>query len=234
VAGERCIGGLSSVVMRYSGGDCSQSYTGAPDSFVQCLDFNGGPPSGAGEQAYILVVDMDDVDLVYHSASVTIGEDFVVDSFGRGIGAETMILVYSSSGMAREDLLQSTVFMSDCAQNDMAIGDNFASVQVAGFTTTTQGLITSSVDVRYIFVVGSDDNLTLTGGTGSTTPSGTVDLGIGVVFLAAGSGVGFEHTVVLDAASAEPQTLTVTLEAQNDSRQRCSQEFVKTFVVGST
>jgi hypothetical protein len=67
------------MTMLYTGGDCSTTAHCQEEGKVTCQDFNGGPNSEFGAEAYILAMD-DGLEETYFEGTVAAGSAYVMEN----------------------------------------------------------------------------------------------------------------------------------------------------------
>jgi hypothetical protein len=228
----KCLGRPTSMLFRYHGGACSLPSTTSSKSFVECVDFNGGPSATIGETIYIKIGDLDDFELVYYEAEIAVGDSFLLDTPAGGMEAETMILVYSSSGASSSNLLQSIIFLSDC-HVELSLEDRLGSVQLIGYDNGVQGRVTSLVNAIYEFTIrnpGRDGAVKLSG-LNSITNLGAIEVPINDSILAPNTTISFQREVTIDATQLHRYTALSTLTGTSADGSKCSLRHLFSFVV---
>jgi hypothetical protein len=141
----------------FTGGNCDNSFNMESSNSFICRDFHGGPASHNGDENYIVASSPRAVGNKYFSGTVSVKSAFTLMDDWTGVNAtilpETMILVYADDTM--EKLLQLMIFKTAC-EKDIAIGDDFGSVELVAFTS--QGVTESAVVVAmYAITIRNND-----------------------------------------------------------------------------
>ena len=229
----KCEDRPTGMLFRYHGGPCSLPSSATSQSFVQCVDYNGGPTATVGDIIYIKIGDVDDMEVVYYEAEIAVGDSFTLDAPSGGIGTETLILVYSSSSdTSRSNLLQSIVFLSDC-HVELSLEDKLGSIQLIGYENAVQGKISSLVNAIYeftIYNVGSDGNVMLSS-LNSITSLGAIEFPVSDTVLAPASSISFQREVTIDATKQRRYTALSTVTGKSVDGSKCSQKQLFSFAV---
>lgn len=218
------------MLFRYNGGACSQFSNEEPDSLVQCLDFNSGPPAVNGQISYIKVTDVDDVALVYHEGFVAVGESFMLNGQVSCMDSTTNVVIYSSADTSRSNLLQSVVYHSDCREN-LFLKDRLGSIQLLSFTNSAQGIMSVFFRATYSFTVenvGSATSTTLTN-MNTITSLGVFEVPVDGVVLAPGESVSYEQEVVLDLTKQQRYGALSTVTGTSPGGHMCTDKDLYTF-----
>lgn len=228
----KCLDRPTGMLFRYHGGACSLPSTTSSKSFVECVDYNGGPSATLGETVYIKIGDIDDFELVYYEAEIAVGDSFMLHAPAGGMAAESMILVYSSSDASRSNLLQSIYFLSDC-HVELSLEDKLGSVQLIGYENGVQGNVTSLVNAIYEFTIrnpGNDGNVILSS-LSSITNLGAIEVPINDSILTPNTTISFQREVTIDATELRRYTALSTLTGTSADGSKCSLKHLFSFVV---
>jgi hypothetical protein len=132
------------IVLLFNGGSCDQTSTSQSNYF--CQDFNGGPPTLDGVQAYAVVTTADAQ--VSVSSAVTVGQTFTL-----GTGDQTLlpgrlnVTIYDSE--AKVTQLQNFIFDTSCTQGKFVLADQFGSMQFIEASNAEQGVVSLSAPMVY-------------------------------------------------------------------------------------
>jgi hypothetical protein len=153
-----CLARPTEMEFKYNGGDCSQSFNIQPISLFQCFDFQGGPPTQAGEESYIVVSDIKGLGIDYFSGFVPVGETFDLNTGGQPVQANMNVSIYSQGPPPGQrfpgfdSMLQTLVFHSSCSRN-LFLKDRFGAIQLVGFENAVQGLVTCFINTTFTFMI---------------------------------------------------------------------------------
>jgi hypothetical protein len=152
-----CTAPASEFMFGFTGGNCANSFNMESSNSFICRDFHGGPASHDGDENYIVASSPRAVGDKYFSGTVSVKSAFTLMDDLTGVNAtilpETMILVYADETM--EKLLQLMIFKTAC-EKDIAVGDDFGSVELVAFTS--QGVTESAVVVAmYEITIKNND-----------------------------------------------------------------------------
>ena len=141
------------LIMRYNGGDCTQSFNIQPSTLFQCEDFNGGPPTEEGALSYIVATDIKGQGIIYHDGFVAVGSEYELVDGGNRLEANMNITIYSSDVIDPANMIQSVVYHSSCSRN-LFLKDRYGASQIVVFVNDLQGIVTcffnSTFDISII------------------------------------------------------------------------------------
>ena len=227
------------LVFRFNGGACPQSANaqiGTPLFF--CEDFQGGAPTAAGTQSYILAQDINGDGIIYHAAFVGVGEEFSMrDNIvpGRNVQANMNVTIYSSDQIGFNTMLQTMIYHSSCSSN-LFLKDRFGSIQLVLFANDAQGLVSCFYNATFQFSISS------TGSFGTTLISlvSATNLGqfnltdrVNGLMLAPGETFTVNETVVIDLTVRQQYTAISTIEGVSPDGTICSAFDTLQFVAGN-
>ena len=211
--------------MRFTGGDCSQSFNTQGNDF-SCTDYQGGPSSDEGSQSWIEVASHNGEGAMYHDGWVTVGEVFALNDNDERFVSDIRISIYSSEDKSEDNLLQEVDFSATCTSN-LALNDRFGASQVVDWYNLQQGTVSASVNVT--FTVGLD--IPVSSGEGITIDSVTVITDYG----------GDEQDLTLElagtflpAGSILPVTVPATIDVTLDTSFSFRIEIIGTDSDGNT
>ena len=228
-----CLELPSSLVMRYTGGDCSSSFNIQPNTLFSCVDGQ----ETTGNASFIVASGLNAEEDVYFSGIVGLGDDFTfeVESL---LAENTNILIYDPIGSTDPSeiietgiLLQNVTFHTSC-DDFLFLKDRFGAVQLIEFHNERQGRVTSYQDITLSFTVELPED-------GSIGPTVLTDLFITSnievregeirdlsssvigLNLTADAPVVVQETFVIDLTQRSRYTSTATLVGQSDIGRVC-------------
>ena len=228
-----CLDLPSSLVLRYTGGDCSSSFNIQPNTLFSCSDGQ----EATANASFIVASGLDDEEAVYFSGIVGLGDDFAfeVESL---LAENTNILIYDPVGSTDPAeiietgiLLQNVTFHTSC-DNFLFLKDRFGAVQLIEFQNERQGRVTSYQDITLSFTVELPED-------GSIGPTVLTDLFITSnielsegeirdlssmvigVNLTAEAPVVVQETFLIDLTQRSRYTSTATIVGQSDVGKIC-------------
>lgn len=136
-----CEGLATSLVLRYVGGDCSDT-NNRQDGNFECSGSTGtrGPVR--------IVLEEDDIMQVTPTGqTIDIGDEFTISAVKGELKPETELKIFQGGSM-----LESLAIDTSCSKR-LALGDRFGSVQVVGIGTENNGFLRSGIDVEYTYLI---------------------------------------------------------------------------------
>lgn len=249
---ENCVARPLEITMLFAGGDCNMSRNCQEDKFI-CEDFNGGPPHGYGDLAYIKALDTDE-EQVFFEGWVPVGSLYIMQNNFERFPADQIIKVYSSDAADEASLQQMVQYHSSCSQN-LDLLNRFGSQVIWGWYNEEQGNITGatnfdfgvSVDLPIDAVEYGGEDFTVTGLTivVSSTPTAigvfefppvTYDLTDSVVgtTVASGSSLDADLSIDLNMAVEQEYTFLITMTAETASGVECTANELIQFTAGGS
>lgn len=163
--------------MLYNGGGCEQSDNTQELKFT-CMDMNGGPPTGAGDESYIVVTDAKGNGITYFSGIVPVGELYPLSDNGERFEADQFITIYTPD---QGTVLQMVQYHSSCS-SDLELKNRFGASQLVEFMNEEQGLVSCfqtldfAIDVALPIAATGSEPIELSSMTAMTSFAGDVDL----------------------------------------------------------
>ena len=210
-----CLERPRGATMRYNGGNCDQSDNSQPLKF-ECQDMNGGPPTTAGEESFIVVTDVRDEVIIYFQGPVAVDSLFRLDDGGDRFAADMFITIYTPD---QSTMLQKVRYHSSCSEI-LALQHRFGASELVEFLNDLQGLVSSFALYMLVITINlsttaeTTEQLDLTSMTAMTSFAGTLDLTDQVV----GQAIGGPGVVVrledieIDATVRELYTIVFNIE----------------------
>ena len=138
---EQCLGDADFLTFRFTGGDCRDSNNiHGPASFT-CEDFFGGPPAAVdiGAEAYMIITDAEEQDIVYFDGIIRVGENFNIASIlpNPAIAENINVTIYEGSP-APENIRETMLINTNCNVQTFLF-DRFGVLGLVGFASPDQG-----------------------------------------------------------------------------------------------
>ena len=227
----------TSMVMKFNGGDCSQSFNIQNADLFQCSDFNGAPPTDEGAQSYIVFTDIKGQGIIYYEGFAAVGSDILLENGGAQVDANMNVTIYSSDDKQPSSILQTMIFHSSCSRN-LFLKDRFGSIQLVEFTNEPQGTVTCFINATLTFSVvnqGSNDATFYSLVTESNI-YGTLYFIDQVVGQEVATGATFETTttILIDLTVQQDYTFETTLTGQAPGGAFCNATDVLEFTAGNS
>jgi hypothetical protein len=154
---DACTTRPSSIEMKYTGGDCTNSRNRQAEGFF-CTDTTSGPPPTTDNtSSYILVTDTVKRGNVYFRDFVSVGSNYVIVPPASGDVPDFLrIVVYSSNVTGNPtNLLQEVQFASSCSTGErLWLKDQFGASLIVGYENEDQGVVSSSAPVAIQVAIG--------------------------------------------------------------------------------
>lgn len=137
--GIRCEERPTQMIMRYTGGQCSESINVQSQDLFYCGDY-GIRNSPIDDTVHIVVKDIRGRNITYFDNRVSLGQKFLIkDVEGNQVRANMNVTIFSQGNVSTRSLLQTLIFHTSCSQN-LFSNDTFGGVQILGFTNTLQNV----------------------------------------------------------------------------------------------
>jgi hypothetical protein len=225
--------------MLFTGGDCSQSFNTQGSGF-SCVDYQGGPPTEAGAEAWIQVTSYKGEGAEYHDDWVAVGDVYYLSDDDETFVTDQRISIYSSEDKTEESLLQVVQFSTACTSN-LALNDRFGASQVVEWENAQQGSVASTVNVS--FTIGLD--IPASTGAGITIDSVTVvtdyggeatdlTLELGGTFLPSGSILPVSVPATIDVTEDTSFSFRIEIIGTDSNGNTCVGSGSYTFSTGPT
>jgi len=148
----RCDGTPTRLTMRFKGGACAQSQNFQTEDLFECHDYNDGPPTETGDEAFIVVTNAQGGDITYHEGCVSVGDVFDITDEGNEVDERINVTIYSSEDKLLRTILQTVVYHSSCS-GKLFLKDTFGSVQLVEFENQSQSIVSCFVDTFVAFTI---------------------------------------------------------------------------------
>lgn len=209
--------------MLFNGGDCSQSFNTQEADKFSCQDFEGGPDTAEGSEAWVVVTAKTDINIVYYRGPVTVGAIYRLEDQqlpGTKFVADQTISVYSSKDETTSNLLQVVDYHSSCSQN-LDLKNRFGASQIVEWANEEQGLITCFSDISYDLRVNIP--LTLEKLIIRTNFDGTKNLTDQMygTHVPAGAAIGVNFDVNIDLSQRVRYTFLTFISGTTDTGVQC-------------
>jgi len=220
----QCLDPPSSMVLRYSGGDCGSSFNIQPNAVFTCMD----DEAPSGNSSYIIATGFaENEEVVYFEGFVGKGDDFTIEAEFL-IANITNILILDPADLTDPVeivqagvLLQAVTFATSCDEF-LFLSDRFGAIQLIEFENERQGRVSSFQDITLTFTVELPED----GSVGPTelmglSVSSNIEIGDGEVTdltdlvagmnLTAESRIVVQETFVIDLSQRNGYTTTATV-----------------------
>ena len=233
----RCEDKPTELVMRYNGGNCSQSFNiqGVAGLFA-CEDYQGGPPTNEGVQTYMVATDIRGLGINFFSGFVSVGQDISFRNNGLILFSSMNVTIYSSDDRPRENILQTMIYHSSCSDN-LFLKDRFGSIQLVAFINDLQGVVSCYVNSTFTFSITNEGEVdaNLVRLISEMTPHGTLDL-TGEVrdqIVTPGSSFVVTQPVQIDMTVRQSYSLDTTIVGRSPGGNICENTDFLEFTVGT-
>lgn len=225
----------------FIGGDCLQSGN-RQDLNYTCDDFNGGPPTTEGSEAYIVVTDEDGAGpILFEGIVPVLGEPFVLSNNGNLLGDLQRIQVWMTD---QSTLLQEVRGASFTCSDPLELFTRYGANQLVEYYNNEQGSISGFATFSFAVVLRlfltirvsvAGESVTLTNLTALTSFAGLLDLTENVSNLTVDSknpqDITLEGTV--DGSTQKNYTLVYNFEGiSNPDDSPCSGTDSTSFLFG--
>jgi hypothetical protein len=205
-----CVGKVTSLTLRYVGGDCTDSMNGQDSSKQGCWD-----ASAAGTYPVRVIVS-DGADAppstnVYVDASpIAIGDLVTIDASAAGHGDLNSVTGWWLKDAGDNTLRSDGFFHTSCSQ-PLNLGDQFGPLQVFSITSTGGGTASLEHDVEYTYTVTNPNAEDATNVSVDDDLLGNIASG---QTIAAGASAVFTTTVPISEETTNVATVTGQVNSQ--------------------
>mmetsp|Transcript_24780 Transcript_24780/g.35330 ORF Transcript_24780/g.35330 Transcript_24780/m.35330 type:complete len:798 (+) Transcript_24780:1-2394(+) len=231
----RCESRPRSMVFRYNGGACTQSFNIQPPTLFSCLDFQGGPPTQEGQESYIIAQDIRGLGVIYFEGFVKVGESFLVEDGGNQVQPNMNITIWNSAVTTPENMVQTMVYHSSCSQN-LFLKDRYGSVQLVIFVNDVQGEVTCFLNATYSFNIANEGDFSFQLlSLFSVTNLGAFNLTDAVLGQEILPGQGFvvERNILIDLTVRQRYTAATTITGSSPQGNICRDTNFLNFIAGN-